>query len=105
MLSFLTTLSLPLKTKKIILLVYDILLIIAGGLTLLVQKREDFTFFSLHEVKNLAMSVYVFLILNSIILLYNIITFYSRKYPYLVDFKLGYETLICAHILLRNNII
>ena len=35
---------------------------------------------------------------KSLIPIYNIITFYSRKYPYLPDFKFGYETFVGVHI-------
>ena len=87
-----------LKTKKLILLVYDILLIVGGGLMLIPIKKAAESRFGLHEEQSMYMSVYVFLILNSIILIYNIITFYSRKYPYLPDFKFGYETFVGVHI-------
>ena len=87
-----------LKTKKLILLVYDILLIVGGGLMLIPIKKAAESRFDSHEEQSMYMSVYVFLILNSIILIYNIITFYSRKYPYLPDFKFGYEAFFGAHI-------
>lgn len=101
MISFLN--EIPIQTKKIIVCIYEIVLLLAAILIFFLMKYKIFLPFDYDLCYDNFTIAGIFLLLcNFIICFLNCCQFYSEIYPNLADFKFGYETFIGVHILFMN---